>query len=171
MLSQKMTEALNAQINAEIYSAYLYLSMATWFEEQQLPGFANWMRVQAKEEMTHALRFHNFVNDRGGRVKLAAIDGPPTDWDSPLAVFEATLAHEQKVTGLINDLMALAVKENDFASQGMLQWFVDEQVEEEANATDLVGKMKLMQDAPGGLFMLDKDLAARVFNPPTDTVV
>jgi len=171
MLSQKMTEALNAQINAEIYSAYLYLSMATWFEEQQLPGFANWMRVQAKEEMTHALRFHNFVNDRGGRVKLAAIDGPPTDWDSPLAVFEATLAHEQKVTGLINDLMALAVGEKDFASQGFLAWFVDEQVEEEANATDLVGKMKLMQDAPGGLFMLDKDLAARVFTPPADMVV
>lgn len=171
MLNQKMEEAINAQINAELYSAYLYLSMATWFEEQQLPGFSVWMRVQAKEEMTHALRFHNFVNDRGGRVKLTPIDGPPTDWDSPLAVFEATLAHEQKVTGLINDLMALAIEENDFASQGFLGWFVDEQVEEEAGATDLVGKMKLMQDAPGGLFMLDKDLAARIFTPPADMVV
>jgi ferritin len=171
MLSPKITDALNGQINAEIYSAYLYMSMATWFEEKQLPGFANWMRVQVKEEMTHALRFHNFVNDRGARVTLSAIDGPPTDWDSPLAVFEATLKHEQKVTGLINDLMALAVAEKDFASQGMLQWFVDEQVEEEANATDLVGKLTLMQDAPGGLFMLDKDLAARVFTPPVDMVV
>ncbi len=171
MLSPKMTDALNGQINAELYSAYLYMSMATWFEEQQLPGFANWMRVQVKEEMTHALRFHNFVNDRGGRVKLTAIDGPPTDWDSPLAVFEATLTHEQKVTGLINDLMALAVDQKDFASQGMLQWFVDEQVEEESNATDLVGKLKLMQDAPGGLFMLDKDLGARVFTPPADMAV
>jgi ferritin len=166
-----MTEALNKQINAELYSAYLYLSMATWFEERQLPGFSGWMRVQAKEEMTHALRLHNYVNDRGGRVKLTAIDGPPTDWDSPLAVFEATLAHEQKVTGLIGDLMALAVEEKDFASQRFLGWFVDEQVEEEANVNDVLGKLKLMKDAPGGLFMLDKELGARVFNPPADMVV
>ena len=166
MLSDKMREALNQQINAELYSAYLYFSMAAYFEAKNLSGCASWMKVQAQEEMTHAVRFYNYVNNAGGQATMLPIEGPPAEWDSPLAVFEAVYAHEQKVTGLINDLVTLANEEKDYATLAELQWFVTEQVEEEASADAVVQKLKLMQGAPGGLFMLDRELAPRVFTMP-----
>jgi ferritin len=166
MISQKMQDALNEQVNAELYSAYMYLSMATYFESANLSGFANWMNIQTQEEVSHTMKIYKFIEERMGRVILKAIDGPPTEWDSPLAAFEAVFAHEQKVTGLINGLVDLAIKENDHATRGFLQWFVDEQVEEEASADAIVQQLKLMKDAPGALYMLDKEMAQRVFTPP-----
>ncbi len=166
MISRKMQDALNEQVNAELYSAYLYLSMEAQFESMNLPGFANWMRVQTQEELVHATKIYDYVNERGGRVSLKAIGGPPTEWESPLAVFEAAYGHEQKVTGLINDLVTLALEEKDHAAHIFLQWFVNEQVEEEKSADDIVQKLKLMADAPGGMYMLDNEMAQRVFTPP-----
>jgi ferritin len=166
MLSPKMETALNNQINAEYYSSYLYLSMAAYFDSVNLPGFANWMRIQQQEELLHALKFFDFVSERNARVKLTAIEGPETEWDSPLAVFEATLAHEQHVTGLINKLVDLALAESDHATNNFLQWFVAEQVEEEATADGILQQLRLMKDAPGGLFMMDRELAQRVFTAP-----
>ncbi len=166
MLSKKMQDALNGQLNAELYSAYLYASMSAYFESVNLRGFANWMRVQAQEEVVHAYKFYNFVNERGGRVVLRPIEGPPTEWDSPIAPFEAAYEHEQKVTGLINKLVDLAVSQKDHATNNFLQWFVTEQVEEEASANEVVQKLKLVGDARGGLFMLDRELGQRVFTPP-----
>jgi len=167
MISKKMEEALNAQVNAELYSAYLYLSMESYFKSLNLNGFANWMRVQTQEEVSHAMKIYDFINERGGRALLKGIDGPPTEWNSPLAVFEAAYAHEQKVTGLINDLVDLAIKERDHATNSFLQWFVNEQVEEEASADAIVQQLKMMEKAPGGMFMLDRELGQRVFTPPT----
>ncbi len=166
MISKKMEEALNEQVNAELYSAYLYLSMESYFKSLNLNGFANWMRVQTQEEVTHAMKIYDFVNERGGRITLKAIEGPPTEWDSPLAVFEAVYVHEQKVTGLINDLVDLAIKEKDHATNTFLQWFVNEQVEEESSADEVVQQLKMMENAPGGMFMLDRELGQRVFTPP-----
>ena len=166
MLSPKMQDTLNAQINAEYYSSYLYLSMAAHAEAANLKGFSNWMRVQAQEEMTHAMKFFDFILERGGRVHLQPVEGPPTQWDSPLVVFEATLEHEQHVTSLINKLVDLARAESDHATDNFLQWFVAEQVEEEASADEVLQQLKLMQDAPGGLFMMDRELAQRIFTPP-----
>jgi len=166
MISKKMEKALNGQINAELYSAYLYLSMEAYFRSLNLNGFANWMRVQTQEEMFHVTKMYNFLDERGGRITLKAIDGPPTEWDSPLAVFEAAYAHEQKVTGLINELVNLAIEEKDHASNTFLQWFVNEQVEEEASADNIVQQLQMMKDAPGGMYMLDRELAQRVFTPP-----
>ena len=166
MISNKMEEALNAQVNAELYSAYLYLSMESYFKSLNLNGFANWMRVQTQEEVSHAMKIYDFINERSGRVTLEAIKGPQTKWDSPLAVFEAVYAHEQKVTELINDLMDLAVKQKDHATTSFLQWFVNEQVEEEASADEVVQQLKMMENAPGGMFMLDRELGQRVFRPP-----
>lgn len=166
MISKKMESAINKQINAELYSAYLYLSMCAYFQAANLKGFANWMRVQALEEFTHADKFYGFVLDRGGRVTLTAVDGPPTAWASPLAVFQEVSQHERKVTGLINALVDLAIKEKDHATNTFLQWFVNEQVEEEANADGLVQQLKLIGDNGQGLLMLDRELAQRVFVPP-----
>ncbi len=163
MLKENIEKALNNQLNAEIYSAYLYLSMAAYFESISLKGFANWMKVQYQEEMAHAMKFYDYINDRGGRVLLQAIEAPPTHWDSPLAAFEATYKHEQKVTGLINKLVELAMSEHDHATNIFLQWFVTEQVEEEDSANEIVEKLKLMGDARGGLFMLDRELGQRTF--------
>jgi ferritin len=126
MITKKMQDAINTQINTEFYSAYLYLSMAGYFESIELKGFANWMRVQAQEEQFHAMKFYNYIFERGGTVTLRAIDAPPANWDSPLAVFEATLQHEQKVTAMINDLVYLARNEKDNASEVLLHWFVNE---------------------------------------------
>lgn len=167
MLSPKMSDALNAQINAEYFSSYLYLSMAAWSEEQNLPGFGNWFRVQAQEEMVHAMKFFDFVIERGGRVTLSAIDGPEIKWESPTDVFEATLKHEQHVTSLINKLVDLALSESDHATNTFLQWFVTEQIEEEASADAALRTLKRMGNAAGGLFMLDRELSQRVFVPPT----
>jgi len=166
MLSPQMEDALNQQINAEYYSSYLYLSMSAYFESINLAGCANWMRIQAEEEMSHVMKFFHFVAERGGRVKLAAIEGPETDWGGPLAAFEATLTHEQHVTSLINKLVDLALAESDHATNNFLQWFVAEQVEEEASADAVVQQMRLMKDAPGGLFMIDRELGQRVSAAP-----
>lgn len=166
MLSKKMEDAINKQINAELYSAYFYLSMAAYYESVSLPGFANWMKVQAQEEVSHAMLMFDYVNDRGGRAIMAPIDGPPTEWGSVLAPLEDTYKHEQKVTGLINGLVDIALSERDHATTAMLQWFVTEQVEEEKNASDLVEKIKRIGDSPNALFMLDRELTQRVFVPP-----
>jgi len=161
MLSEKMQDAINGQLNAELYSAYLYLSMNAYFKSINLDGFANWMHYQAQEELTHAMKFYDFINQRGGRVNLLQIEAPPAQWNSPQAVFEATLEHEQKVTGLINELVELALTEHDHASSIFLQWFVSEQVEEEENVSGVLEQLRLMGEAKGGLFMIDRELAKR----------
>jgi ferritin len=166
MISEKLEKAFNNQINAELYSSYLYLAMVAYFESMNLPGFGQWMRCQAQEEVTHAMKFFQFIHERGGRVNLTAIEGPPTEWASPLAVFEAAYAHEQKVSGMINDLVDLAIELRDHAANNFLQSFVSEQVEEEASADEVVNKIKLAGDRGGGLFMLDRELGSRVFTPP-----
>jgi len=161
MLTEKMEKALNGQLNAELYSSYLYLSMNAYFKSVNLDGFANWMYYQAQEELEHSMKFYDFVIQRGGKVSLAQIEAPPTEWDGPLAIFEATLAHEQKVTGLINDLVEIALEEHDHATNIFLQWFVSEQVEEEESVGGVLEQLKLMGDAKGGLFMIDRELAKR----------
>jgi len=166
MIGKKMEEALNGQINAELYSAYLYLSMEAYFGCENLAGFANWMRVQTQEELMHAMKIYDYVAERGGRVVLGAIEQPPAKWESPLGVFEAVYKHEQKVTGLINDLVNLAVEEKDHATNSFLQWFVTEQVEEEDNASTVLGQLKLIKDSPQALFMMNKEMGQRVFTPP-----
>ena len=166
MINKKMQDALNEQVNAEFYSAYLYLSMAAYFESTSLPGFATWMRVQTQEELLHGMKIYDYVNERGGRVTLKSIGEPQTEWESPLAAFEAAYGHEQKVTGLINGLVNLAVEEKDIAANTFLQWFVDEQVEEEESAETVVNKLKLAVDASDGMNMLDNEMGQRVFTPP-----
>jgi len=168
MISKKMEKALNEQINAEAYSAYLYLSMAAYFEAENLPGLASWMRIQTQEETVHALKFFDFVNERRGRVILKAIDQPPKEWESPLAAFEASFEHEQMVTGRINDLVNLAVQEKDHATNAFLQWFVNEQVEEETSVDTIVQMLKMGQKAPGAMFMIDRELGQRTFTPPAE---
>jgi len=169
MLTEKMQDALNQQVNAEFYSAYLYLAMEAYFKSLNLPGFANWMRVQTQEELLHAMKIYDYVNQRSGRVTLKVIKQPQSEWSSPLAAFEAAYKHEQTVTALINDLVNLAVKEKDHATGTFLQWFVNEQVEEEASANDVVQKLKMTDKAPGGRFLIDQQLGQRVFTPPPQT--
>lgn len=170
MLSPKMEEALNGQINAEYYSSYLYLSMAAYFDAVNLQGFAHWMRIQAQEEMVHVMKFFDFVAERSGRVKLTAIDGPETEWETAIAAFKAALDHEQLISGRINKLVDLSLSEGDHATNNFLQWFVAEQVEEEATADGIVQQLLLVKDAPGGIFMLDRELAQRSFTPPAGSV-
>lgn len=169
MLNERMEKALNGQINAELYSAYLYVSMSAWFASCDLPGFANWMRVQVQEELFHATKFYDFVISRQGRVVLGAIEGPPTSWDSPLAAFRDTQAHEAKVTALINDLADIAIAEKDHATRVFLDWFVNEQVEEEANAAAIAAQIVKSEGQPGSIFMLDRELGQRVYTPPAAT--
>ncbi|MCE5186837.1 MAG: ferritin [Planctomycetaceae bacterium] len=166
MIKKKIEKAFNQQINAETYSAYLYLSMSAALERMNLPGFANWMRVQAQEEMTHAMKFFQHIIERGGKVVLAAIDAPPIDWKNVTEIFKEALGHEEKVTGLINDLVDLAAAEKDHAASPMLQWFVNEQIEEEKNAMDILGKLEIVGETAGGLYILDKEMAQRTFVPP-----
>lgn len=166
MLSTKLQDALNKQINAEMWSAYLYLSMAQQFENKGLKGIANWFKVQFKEEQAHAEIFMNYLNSRGNRVLLQAIAEVPTEWNSPLDAYKATLEHEQVVTSLINELYALADAEHDYATRGMLNWFVSEQVEEEETAQELIDRLKLIGDNGVGLYMLDQELAARTYTVP-----
>ncbi|UCC83351.1 MAG: ferritin [Gemmatimonadota bacterium] len=161
MIADKMEKALNSQINAELYSAYIYLSMAAYFESKDLPGMANWMTAQAQEEVAHAMKIYQHIVERGGRVSLAAIEGPPNEWASPTAVFEAAYKHEQHVTKLIHDLVALSIEEKDYPSKSMLDWFVDEQVEEEASASAIVAKLQMIGDNGPALLMLDRELGAR----------
>ena len=166
MLNKKIEDAFNVQMNWELYSAYLYLSMAAYFDSINLPGFANWMRIQVQEELAHAMKFYDHLNDRSGRVKLQTIKAPETDWESPLAAFEDTLEHEQEVSLKINKLVKLTRDELDTAAEIFLQWFVTEQVEEEASADKAIQDLKLAADAPGALVMLDREMAQRVFTPP-----
>lgn len=161
MLSKKVQDAINEQIKNELYSAYIYLAMTAYFEDQNLPGMARWMRMQSNEEVEHAMKFFDYIYDRGGRVALEVIDQPPFEWTSPLAAFEQAYAHEQKVTGLINGIYETAVKENDYPTQVMLHWFIDEQVEEERNASNIVEQLKMIGDQTGPLLMLDRQLGQR----------
>ena len=165
MLSKNIEEAINNQINAEFWSAYLYLSMAMDCQEKGLPGIANWFEIQFQEEQAHAIKFKNYLISRGGRVILKPIDEVQTEWDSVLAMFEDTYKHEQIVTGLINDIYQLAIDERDFATQSMLNWFIDEQVEEEETALGLIDSVRLIGNHGYGMYKLDKDLATRVFVP------
>src|SRR4030042_211078 len=166
MVTKKVEKSLNDQINAELYSAYMYLSMSAYFEAENLPGFAQGMKVQWQEEIKHAMKIYDYVIERGGRITLKAIDEPPSRWKSPLDAFQATYKHEQVVTGRINDLVNLAVAEKDHATNAFLQWFVNEQVEEEMSANNVVQNLKTAADAPGALFMIDRELGQRVFTPP-----
>ena len=161
MLNKKVQDAINEQIKNELYSAYLYLSMAAYSEASNLPGLAHWMRLQSQEEVEHAMKFFDFINDRGGRVVLQAVDQPPTEFESPLAIFEQTLEHERKVTAMINQLYELALRENDYPSQVLLQWFIEEQVEEEKNAEQILQTLKMIGDKPQGLVMVDRELGRR----------
>jgi ferritin len=170
VLDKDVERGINQQINAELYSAYLYYSMSAYFEAQSLKGFSHWMRVQALEEMTHVQKFFSYVNDRGGRVTLDPIEAPAMEWESPLAVFEAVYSHEVHVTGLINKLMDMALAKSDHASSSFLRWFVTEQVEEEASADEVLQKLKLVEKTEGGLFLLDQEMDGRTFNLPADLV-
>ncbi len=161
MLGKAIQDAMNEQMKNEFYSAYQYLSMAAYCESENLPGFAHWMRTQAREETEHAMKFYDFILDRNGRVVLRAIEEPVVEFGSPLEVFERALEHEQRVTAMINDLYGLAVTENDYASQTFLQWFVTEQVEEEKNAGDVVETLKMIGDKSEALFLLDRELSRR----------
>ncbi|HPF35658.1 ferritin [bacterium] len=161
MLKDSIQNALNDQIQAEFHSAYLYLSMAAWCESRNFDGFGHWMRMQAQEEMLHAMKVYDYVHMTGGRVKLQAVQQPEVDWDSSLALFRASLKHEQYMTGRINDLLSLAMKENDHATANMLQWFISEQVEEEATVDAICNKLQMMGDNIQTIYMLDRELAAR----------
>ena len=166
MLNKKIHDAMNDQIQRELESAYIYLSMAAYFDSINLPGFAQWMKMQFQEEQAHAFKFYDFVYDRGVQVILQALGQPPVEFQSPLDAFEKTLAHEQKITGHIDDLYALAVEEKDYPSQILLQWFVGEQVEEEKSAGDIVDMLKRIGDSYHALIMLDRELGQR--QPPAE---
>ncbi len=171
MLTKRMEEELNKQINAEYWSAYLYLSMSAYVASEGLAGAANWMRVQYQEEIAHALKFFDYVIERNGKVSLKPITKVPESWNGIIDIFEETLKHEQKVTSLINNLMDVAIEEKDHAAKSFLQWYVDEQVEEEANVQTILDQLKMVESKGNGLFMIDKDLAQRIFVDPTATNV
>jgi ferritin len=161
MFNQAVQDEMNQQIMHEMYSAYLYLAMSAHCDAANLPGFAKWLRMQAEEELEHAMKFYNFIQDRNGRVTLLAIEQPPTTFDSPLAIFEQVFEHEQKVTERINQIYRVAVQENDYASQSFLHWFIDEQVEEEKNSAYVLDTLKMIGDSTNGLLMFDHRLGKR----------
>lgn len=161
MLDEGLQEAMNRQINLEFYSAYAYLSMAAHFESVTLLGFAHWMQNQSREEQKHAMRLYKHVNDRNGRVILLPVEQPPSQFGKPLEIFQMALAHEQKVTRSIHDLYNLARQENDYPSQVMLQWFIEEQVEEERNAEQIIAQLQMIGDDRAALFLLDRSLGGR----------
>ena len=161
MLSKKLEKALNEQINHEFASSYLYLAMAAYAESQSLPGFANWLKLQTKEEMSHAMKLYKFVNERGGRVELLAVEKPKSDFKSPAALFEEVLGHERRITALINRLYETALEEKDYAAQVMLHWFIEEQVEEEAAAAEILETLKIAGEKGHALIMMDSQLARR----------
>jgi ferritin len=170
MLKKEVLDAINAQINAESYSAYLYLSMAAYFEDLGLSGFANWMKVQYQEEAAHALKFFNYLTERNGKVVLKAIEQVPVDFSGIVDVFEKTKVHEAHVTDLINNLMNVAMAASDHASQSFLKWFIDEQVEEEANVQKILDTLKLIDGQGNGIFMMDREFGQRVFVDPNAAV-
>lgn len=161
MFSQAVQDKMNQQIMHEMYSAYMYLSMSAHCESANLPGFAKWLRQQAEEEMEHAMKFFDFIHERNGKVVLYAIDQPPSEFGTPLEIFEQVYAHEQKVTGLINSIYEVSLKENDYPSQIFLHWFIDEQVEEESNSSQILETLKMIGESTNGLFMLDHRLGKR----------
>jgi ferritin len=161
MLTKPLLKALNEQINHELYSSYLYLAMAAYCEASNLPGFAQWMKVQSGEETKHGMKIYKYINQRGDRVTLRGIDQPPSDFKSPFEMFTQAYHHEQKVTGLITKLYELSVKENDYSTQVMLQWFITEQVEEEKTASDIVDQLKMIGNSNVSLIMMDRQLGAR----------
>ena len=167
MINQKVGKILNSQVNKELYSAYLYLSMSAYFSDKGLLGFANWMRIQAQEEQAHAMLIYDFLINRGEKVVLTAVDAPPKSWENSLSVMEEVLKHEVYVTGLINNIISIAEEVKDRATISYMNWFIDEQVEEEANSQDIISKLKLIGEDKSALYLLDKDLAARVFVQPT----
>ncbi len=166
MLTSKMEQALNEQLNKELFSSYLYLAMSSYCDALGLQGASNWMNVQSEEEHFHAMKIYKYIQERGGRVMLEQIDKPQSEWKSLLDVFEATLEHEQFITKSINELMSLAIEEKDHASCSFLNWFIDEQVEEEATVGDLLNKIKLIGETGNAAFVLDQELAKRIFVPP-----
>lgn len=163
MLKKKIEVALNNQLNNEFYSAYLYLSMAGYFEHMSLAGFSNWMKVQYQEENSHTMKFFKYINERGGKVVLKGVKAPPSSWKSPLNAFEQTLKHEEEVTESINELLDISMKEKDHATTNFLQWYIEEQVEEEANVSNIIAQLKMIKGSNESLYLLDKDLAQRVF--------
>ena len=167
MIKGNIEAALNQQLNNEFYSAYLYLSMAAWCEAENLPGFSNWMTVQNMEENAHCMKFFRFINERGGKVTLDGVAVPPAKWDSPLNLFEVVLKHEEEVTESINELVDLAMKEKDHATTNFLQWYIEEQVEEEATINNLIAQLKMVHDSRESLYLFDKELGQRVFVDPT----
>jgi ferritin len=166
MIKKEILDAMNKQINAESYSAYMYLSMAAYFESKGLSGFANWMKVQYQEETAHALKFFNYLVGRGGKIVLKSVDQVPVEFNDIVDVFEKTLAHEIHVTEMINNLMNVAAAANDHASQSFLKWFVDEQVEEEANVEKILLTLKLINGQGDGIFMMDREMGQRIFVDP-----
>jgi len=166
MIKKPLENALNEQINAEFHSAYIYLSMSSYFLSVGLGGYANWMRVQYQEELAHATRFFDYVNERGGRVKLSPIQEVQVDFTGIVDAFQKTLEHEQVVTGMIDHLMDLAIQESDHATKSFLQWFIDEQVEEEANVEQILNNLKLINGEGQGLLMMDREMQTRVFVNP-----
>lgn len=166
MISEKLENAINGQINAELYSSYLYLSMSAYAYSISLSGFGNWFHIQAQEELAHTMRLFDYLVERGGRPTMAPVAGPPTEWESPVHVFEETLEHEQSVTRRINALMDVAVDEHDHAARSFLQWFVDEQVEEESSVGDVLAHLKMVNGEGHGLLLLDRELAVRTFVMP-----
>ena len=168
MLKTRIAEALNCQINAELYSSFLYLSVESYFHSVSLSGFASWMRVQVQvqEELLHAMKLYDFIISRGGRALLKAVAKPDADWESPLAAFEQVLRHEEGITAKINELMDIAAAEQDHATKIFLQWFVSEQVEEESAVGEILSKLRLIGKDSSGLFLLDAELGKRVFTPP-----
>ncbi len=169
MINSSLEKALNKQLNMELYSAYAYASMAAYFEHKNYNGFSTWMKTQAAEEMGHARKFYEYILNVGGRVQLDAIDKPPAEFKSPVSVFEGALEHERKVTKAIYKLVDLATKESHHATTTFLQWFVTEQVEEEAVADNIVQRLTMVGDSPEGLFMMDRELGARQSEPPATT--
>lgn len=163
MLKKSIEEALNKQVMREMYSSNLYLAMSSYFHTLNLNGFANWMRVQAQEEMTHAMKIFDYIISRGGQAIVSSIEAPPTKWDSPLDAFNSAYNHEQLVTAWINEITDLAIAEKDHPTHLLMQWFINEQVEEEANTLDIVERLKLVADSKSGLFMLDNELKQRQF--------
>ncbi len=161
MLSTQMQDALNGQITKEFYASQLYLAMSAHFEALNLRGFAHWMRVQSDEEREHALKLFDFILARGGSVELGAVEQPPGEFGAPVEIFQASLAHERRVTAWINELYARAASENDYASQVFLQWFIDEQVEEEANASEMIDRLSMAGDNKAALLMLDTEMKSR----------
>ncbi len=168
MLNKEIEQALGKHLNAEIYSSHLYYSMSAYFESLSLKGFARWMRIQALEELSHVQKFFDYVHERGGRLIMQPVDGPPHEWESPLAAFEAVYEHEVEVSTLINGLMDLAIAKSDHATVNFLQWFIGEQVEEESTADEVVQKLRLVGDEKGGLFLVDQELEKRMFTVPPD---